>query len=84
MSTQQQNGLTVQFFLQNVLADELSTVLSSCRSTRKLIYFVVEVSSKLWKFFVTYDQLAATANTSLELAPPLWHGSFSLTATDTL
>ena len=29
-----------------------------------------------------YDQLAATANRSSELAPFLWHGSFSLTAID--
>ena len=33
---------------------------------------------------MTYDQLAATANRSSELAPSLWYGSFSLTATDTL
>ena len=51
---------------------------------QKIDLFCHRSIEQLWKIFATYDQLAANANRSSELAPSLWHGSFSPTATDTL
>ena len=51
------------------------------------VYYIIYASSKLRKYFATYDNstvITVTANRSSELAPSLWHGSSLLTATDTL
>ena len=53
----------------------------------RVVYYTIYASSKLRKFFATYDNspvITATANRSSELARSLWHDSSSPTATDTL
>ena len=75
-----------KFFLQNFL---LSTSRAQCLraadpvNQQKVDAFCRRSIEQI-ACFATYDQLAATANRSSELAPSLWHGGFSLSATYTL
>ena len=72
-----------KIFLQKFLADnESSTVSLSHRSSKSTENSPIRANCG--NFVTTYDQLTATANRSSKLAPSLWHGSFSLTASDTL
>jgi len=52
-----------------------------------IVTCVLYASSKLLKFFATYNNspvITTTVNMSSESAPSLWHGSFLPTATDML